>query len=587
MTQKQTKKKWILVPVFSVLFIAALLSCLALSDFFTRRLFQRLTQTIFQKEVTSSTLTLHYTLKNPQTFGITEVPTRYQSTDEQNILTHHYLTLLTDLDSDALSRSDQITYDSLLFLLNQTQNLSQYEYYFEPLGATIGIQAQLPILLCEYRFESATDIRTYLQLLSTTDQYFSSLLAYERQKAARGLFMPSVCADGIIKQCQAFSELPLSEHLLITVFRQKIASAAFLSPEEKQDFLLENRQIVQQHVIPAYQLLVHGLNDLKKYCRNEMGLSHLPKGRSYYEALLQSSSGSALSVCSVQKRIQHQLQEDASACRQILKQYPSVSEFSSEQFPELFSESPDNMLSDLRQKMTADFPAIPDTDYELKYVDASLSPYLSPAFYLTAPVDDPDLNLIYLNPKSGCTGLELYTTLAHEGFPGHLYQNRYSGSFLSPLRSLLSFGGYTEGWATYVEMLSYDYAAKDCSKEVSAAISLAQKQRSMLLGLSSLIDILVHYHGFTKEDIESFLQNLGVSGTATADSIYNAVLESPANYLKYYLGYLTFLDLRQWCQKNWPDQYQLSTFHQYVLEIGPCPFPVLEKYLKLCYTNAL
>ena len=109
----------------------------------------------------------------------------------------------------------------------------------------------------------------------------------------------------------------------------------------------------------------------------------------------------------------------------------------------------------------------------------------------------------------------------------------------------------------------------------------------MLLGLSSLIDIYVHYHGFTREDVRHFLQNLGVSGTASADAIFDAVLESPANYLKYYLGYLSFLDLRNWCQKNWPDQFQITTFHQYVLEIGPCPFPVLEKYLKLCYNCSL
>ena len=138
-----------------------------------------------------------------------------------------------------------------------------------------------------------------------------------------------------------------------------------------------------------------------------------------------------------------------------------------------------------------------------------------------------------------------------------------------------------------MEMISYDYAAAGRSDTEHAAVSLAQKQRSMMLGLSSLIDILVHYHGYTREEVRLFLRDLGITGTSVSDSIYDAVLESPANYLKYYLGYLSFLDLRRWCQKNWPEQFQISTFHQYVLEIGPCPFPVLEKYLKLCYTDSL
>ena len=583
MFQKSYRRNLLPLISFFLIFLLALLSFSRLSASFTTKAFHQLTEHIFQKEVTSSTLTLHYTLTDPASYGISEIPVCYQPARDSDDLISQYQTLLADLDPTRLSRSDQITYDVLLLLFQQSQAATQFDGYPEPLGATIGIQAQLPVLLCEYRFDSVSDIRTYLQLLSTTDQYFSSLLAYERQKAASGLFMSSSCADQIIQQCQAFSEGDLSDHLLVTVFQQKIAAMTQLTSAEKHQFLEENRQIVQQHVLPAYQLLIQGLTDLKKSCHNEMGLAHLPKGCAYYEYLVQSSTGSSLSISSIQNRIQTQLLEDAAACRQILNQYPEAASLSAD----FFQSDPADMLQDLQQKMTEDFPSVPDTSYQLKYVDASLSPYLSPAFYLTAPVDDPNQNVIYLNPSAGYSGLDLYTTLAHEGFPGHLYQNRYSADFLSSLRSLLDFGGYTEGWATYVEMISYDYAAMDRSDEEAAAISLAQKQRSMMLGLSSLIDIFVHYHGFTREEVQEFLHSLGISGTAAADSIYNAVLESPANYLKYHLGYLTFLDLRSWCQKNWPDQFRLAAFHQYILEIGPCQFPVLEKYLKLCYTNPL
>lgn len=582
MFSKYISKKTVLPAAFLLIFLLTMHSFSHLSFVFTENVFQKLTQTIFQNEVSSSTLTLHYTLKDPQSCGISGIPVRYQSEEDPETLLPIYLRLLSDLDADALSRSDQITYDALLLLLNQEQSASIFSCYPEPLGATIGIQAQLPVLLAEYRFDSAGDIQTYLQLLSGTDQYFSSLLAYERQKAAKGLFMPSTNADAIIAQCRSFSEVPLSEHLLVTAFEQKLSAMTALSAEEKAALQKKNRSIVQQHVLPAYQLLANGLTDLKKFCRNELGLAHLPQGRAYYEYLVQASTGSALSVPSIQNRIQKQLLSDAADCRRILSEYPDAVTLS----PELFSENPQEILLDLQEKMKDDFPAIPATSYELKYVDSSLSSYLSPAFYLTAPIDDPDQNIIYLNPSAGYTGLDLYTTLAHEGFPGHLYQNRYCVSTLSPLRSLLNFGGYTEGWATYVEMLSYNYAARGCSPKEAAAISLAQKQRSMLLGLSSLIDIFVHYHGFTRSDIQTFLSQMGFSDGHVADSIYDAVLESPANYLKYDLGYLTFQDLRSWCQKKWPEQFRLSTFHQHILEIGPCQFPVLEKYLELCYTNS-
>lgn len=553
-----------------------------LSDLHTVHTFQELTEHLFQEEAASSTLTLHYTLRNPQIYGISDIPVCYDTASDLT-QTESYLQQLGALDASHLSVSDQITYDSLIYQLNQNLASQNFPGYAEPLGATIGIQAQLPVLLCEYRFDSLSDIHTYLQLLSTTDQYFAGLLAYEREKAAAGLFMPDSCADSIISQCHAFIQGTASEHLLVTVFNRKINGLDFLTSTEKQELQEQNLSIVASHVLPAYQLLANGLKSLKDSCRNQMGLYYLPEGRTYYEHLVRTSTGSALSVSSIQSRIQKQLLSDAADCRMLLEHCPDSDILSSLPLPD----DPEEFLSDLRQKMQADFPTAPAASCTLKYVDDSLSSYLSPAFYLTAPVDDLNENIIYLNPSADYTGLELYTTLAHEGYPGHLYQNLYSGSVLSPIRSLLSFGGYTEGWATYVEMLSYGYASEGLSDRYVAAVSLEQKQRSMMLGLSSLTDILVHYRGFSRDEIHRFFYSLGISSPQASDALYDAVLEAPANYLKYYLGCLSFQDLQDYCRKNWPEQFSLSGFHRYVLEIGPCPFPVLEKYLKLCYTHSL
>ena len=578
-----SSKKFRLLLLFSTVTFSLLFLFLRLSDAHNVHSFQELTDRFFQEEVTSSTLTLHYTLRNPQIYGIPDSPVRYSSADSDVSVTETYFQQLKDLDPACLPVTDQITYDILLYLSKQNLSAQKFSLYAEPLGATIGIQAQLPVLLCEYRFDNMNDIHTYLQLLSTTDQYFSSLLSYERQKAAAGLFMPDSCADGIIRQCNTFIEKEPSKHLLVTVFNKKIQALNFLEASEKQDLQNQNLAIVSDHIFPAYRLLARGLENLKQSCRNQKGLYYLPLGCAYYEHLVQASTGSALSVNSIQNRIQKQLLADAADCRELLKQGLDATLISSITFPD----DPREILSDLRQKMTADFPQPPAASCTLKYVDESLSPYLSPAFYLTAPVDDLTENVIYLNPSAGYSSLELYTTLAHEGYPGHLYQNLYSGSALSPIRSLLSFGGYTEGWATYVEMISYSYASEGMPENCVAAISLEQKQRSMMLGLSSLTDILVHYRGFNREETRHFFSGLGITSTQAADTLYDAVLESPANYLKYYLGYLSFLDLQTYCHSRWPDQFTLSDFHRYILEIGPCPFPVLEKYLKLCYTHSL
>ena len=72
--------------------------------------------------------------------------------------------------------------------------------------------------------------------------------------------------------------------------------------------------------------------------------------------------------------------------------------------------------------------------------------YLSPAFYLVPPIDDFWQNTIYINEASTPIGLDLFTTLAHEGYPGHLYQTvyylLYSKEHQVPnIRHILNFNG--------------------------------------------------------------------------------------------------------------------------------------------------
>ncbi|MFR5970913.1 MAG: DUF885 family protein [Clostridium sp.] len=50
---------------------------------------------------------------------------------------------------------------------------------------------------------------------------------------------------------------------------------------------------------------------------------------------------------------------------------------------------------------------------------------LSPAFYLTPPIDEPAANVIYINHAAKYRHQNLHATLAHEGYPGHLFQNCY------------------------------------------------------------------------------------------------------------------------------------------------------------------
>lgn len=551
------------------------------------REFDTFTESMFQSEITSSTLNLHYTLAEPENYGISDYPITYGNTSEISLVSSEngtsvetYLNELSSISYRNLSTDDQLTYDILLLVLDSASKAADFSLYQEPLGPAIGVQAQLPVLLSEYTFYDEKDIRDYLDLISQTDSYFSSLLHFERSRSDAGLFMTDANADLIIAQCAAFIDGDVKSNFLVTLFNEKIDALSFLEAPEKAELKLENLRAVESHVLPAYELLMEGLETLKGSGKNENGLCYFPNGKAYYEQLVRDTTGSYLPVEAIEKRIRQQLSQDILACQELLRKNPAAISYT---ITDALPSKPEDILEDLQVKMKDDYPQPPEVNVSVKYVHKSLEKFLSPAFYLTPPIDDLTENVIYINNASGYSDLELYTTLAHEGYPGHLYQNIYTGNTPDPVRSLFSFGGYTEGWATYVEMESYHYAVTD---EVSGdSAEFARLNRSVMLGLSSLLDICIHYHGYTREQTGNFLQQLGFARANSWNSLYNAILESPANYLKYYLGCLSFLDLRDYCQKQWPSIFNLKDFHRQILKIGPCPFPVLEKYMKLYYRS--
>ena len=398
--------------------------------------------------------------------------------------------------------------------------------------------------------------------------------------------MDASVAQGVIDQCDAFLKTG-DQNILFTTFDSRIASLNFLNETEKEKYCSLNQKALASYVIPTYRKLSKGISALKDSSKNALGLCYLPDGKNYYAYLVKDTTGCYDSVETIFKRIQSQLVKDIHTLRQIAQKNPQLFSDSGDEtlktVNDQISSDPKEILNDLKRKMAEDFPEIADVTYEVKYVEKALEDYLSPAFYLTAPLDNRNQNVIYINPKIGYRGLDLYSTLAHEGYPGHLYQTIFSNdSGIRPVRSLTNFGGYVEGWATYVESYGYEYAASLMNDPDSAknAVRFAWLNRSMNLCIYSLIDIGIHYRGWDASRTAVFLKAFGINNASTAAEIYQYIVETPGNYLKYYWGYLNFLDLKTVCQKRLGDDFDLKEFHRRILDIGPVQFPVLEKYMK-------
>lgn len=571
---KHRKKIFLILPCCLLVILISFLSGNAfwssLHAESSDRQFRTFTRSLFQTEVSANTISLHYTLRSPSDYGIADIPATYGSLSSDPVAAkasvRNVLSSLQEFDPDTLSSENALTFKILDTYLKNASTGTDYLLYQEPLGPVSGIHTQLPVLLSEYSFYDTQDVETYLALLKETPSYFDSVIRFEQKKATSGLFMPDYQADSVLDTCQSFIDMG-KENYLVSTFNERIASLDLLPENKKDSFQKENMKLVTEEIYPAYQNLITAIKSLKGKGMNEQGLSHFPYGKKYYEYLVRQTTGCNESISRLRLITRVQILEDLSAMQKVL--FPADAALT--QASVLEQTSPDSMLDDLRSKITDTFPEIPDVDFQVKYVPESMQDYLSPAFYMIPAIDNLTENVIYINNGQTASGLNLYTTLAHEGYPGHLYQTVYfSASEPDPIRSILDFGGYVEGWATYAEMMSY-YLAPLPKTEAS----LLQKNSSVILGLYALADMGIHYDGWSVTDTVRFFSDYGINDPNAVQSVYKLIIGSPANYLKYYIGYLKFYELKKEMADALGNQFSQKEFHRAVLDVGPAPFEIV------------
>ncbi len=541
--------------------------------------FDRFTRDIFRHELSGNTINLHYTLADPGSYGIQEDTPSFGTFDREAVQTRQdYLEKcqkkLSGYLKWGLNEEDHFTAEILDWWLTGQIKAEEYYYYQEPLGPALGIQAQLPVLLAEYPFREESDIRTYLDLLSALPDYFESIASFEAEKSKQGLFMTDEALDQVLEQCRSLipADTIDQNHFLAATFQERLEACSFLDSDQKIALEAENLRNLNRYVAPSYENLCLSLEKLRGTGTNPYGLFHVPDGVHYYEYLLRYSIGTNLDMASIRQLLEEQIETEYETILYGLHQDAHLIRLADQAPPS--QESPKEILTDLQSKIQEDFPETSDISWTVKEVPDALASFLSPAFYMTPAIDASQQNVIYINPARQPDQTELVTTLAHEGYPGHLYQNAFeNGKDYAPIRNLFYVGGYTEGWGLYSEYYAYDF------------LELPELQRTFLKAMSSLnfaicasLDLAVHGEGWTEEDCQNYLTSFGIRDEQQVHELYLNILEEPSNYLKYYLGYLEICRLKESAFTRSSD-LSLLDFHTWFLEAGPAPFYLLEQQL--------
>ncbi len=536
---------------------------------------------LFKDAVTSDSITLHYTVIHPENYGVTppekatygDLDIGEESIEKMIAENGKELKELKAIDRSLLTKAQKLEYDMLVAEYETSLAGVRFTYLEEPFAYTSGIQSNLPVTLSEYKLYSVQDVDTYLELVRQTRTYVGVLIQFEEMRREKGYFMSSAAADEVIRQCEEFIAKP-ENNLMIETFDENITKVEGLTDKQIKTYKESNKQAVLDIVIPAYQDIIAYFKAHKNDGTNDKGLCYYKYGKEYYKYLLYKDA----CIDMTPEEVIDRLDRGIADCMETLTRfaqnnYASYSAYFSED--SLYEDiDPMEAIDYFKTAFAGRFPDMPDVSYSTQNVHESLKDIVSPAFYMIPALDDIEHNYIYLNLGDKTDGL--WSTLAHEGIAGHMYQFcYYLNTKPNPIRAVMDYNGYSEGWATYIEHMSFAYY-KNYKNIDYATIETLNHQLSMLV--SARMEIGVNYEGWDKDKLSSWLTEQGFGGNDVT-STYTYLISEPVNYQMYISGWLAFEDIKAYAKEQLGSAFDEKEFHKVILEAGPTPFPILRDWV--------
>ncbi len=524
----------------------------------------------FTDTLAGSKISAHFSVEDLGAYGLEDMEVSLGTVEAYDFdALKTSISTMKSFNRDLLTENQKSYYDRYLWMLELNAEYEGLEDFAFIFSVNSGINANLITIFTEYVLRSEEDIQDLIVYLNETRSYFGECLSMTQKHVDKGIIQSDYAIDAIIDQCNRF--LDAKENEIIKVVSNRIDAFEPLSYDKKQAYKKQVRDAVNTSVIPAYQDVVKYFTALKGTQKNNGALCNWADGKKYYEVLLKDNCSADITVKEAKKLLEDAIDDSILEMVKIMQKNPDA-------YDELYYTldiNANEALIDLQEKIQENYPEAADVKYVVDYLDPSIAGEYIVAYYLIPPVDNFKENVIRVNPS--CT--DLYSTLAHEGYPGHLYQNTYALEHnYHPIANVLNYIGYTEGWAVYVEMDSYNMMDVHLSKD---AITLAQMNTYLSHYLVCLADIMVHYEGATKEDVEDYMYQYGMDGAY----IYEVVLQEAGTYLPYGMGYLQMSALQQKAEKALGKKYQAKEFHEVVLNAGDCSYDYLEQqvdeYIKM------
>ncbi|MBR6172037.1 MAG: DUF885 domain-containing protein [Eubacterium sp.] len=551
----------------------------------------------FRERVTKSTLSYKDHLRNGDSLGIPAPEVGWgaaasakETVEKEKERTTYWISTFEAIDRKTLT--EQQAFD-LEYLLDELKiSRAELEYYrlkhsFSP---SRGLQEEIPLVFTTYDFYSKEAVEDYITLVNQLPDYIRAELEGEEKKVEEGYGLEDGILDVMIGQCDEILKEDTDDSFMVAYFNECMDGITFLTETEREEFKKRNREAVEKAFLPAYEDMKKTFQSWKGKGKVQGGLcSYGQEGNEYYALLLKKNTGSDKTPQEMIDYMQRRENELHQEMYEVYYSDPDGYEYYIDNAKTLFDYQKEiplkELMDQIMEKSMGDFPKTDSIPYSIANMSKTLEKVsiATGAFYMFPPIDNPDGNLIRVNAGSVT---EPYETLAHEGYPGHMYQNMYfARTNPSLVRRLFLELGYMEGWAVYTAYQAVSNCDFNGNKYAKTISRLANINREYIVLIQSFIDLKINYEGWTVKDIENYLKENDLTDKSEgAQEFYNMLVGDASSYLSYSMGYYEMADLRTYAENALGSKFDPVEYHKVILETGPCYYHQLkqrvDKYIK-------
>ncbi len=578
------------ISLLSLTFILAcsIVGCQQIDTSQEQKKFDEFIQQEFLKTMESDYVATHIYTQNPETFGIdlnqieVSLGTRpngnggiapaEDNNNSYNIFQQFHRNALTDEQKDIY---DIYEYQATL---SQKLNNEKFDYYSSYFESMSGIQFQLPTLFADWQVRNEKDVQDLITLLKDTTPYVESVLQYTKKQEENGLLMLDL--ESIIEYCDSI--LQPGENSAILASMNTSIEQLSLDAGKTEEYKSQLKEAFSSSFLPAFENIRSTMETFQKNGRNNTeGLAKFKYGKEYYELLLQQSVGSNKSVEDIRDMMEKAFSKHLYNCAKIVVSNPeSVKPLISNTLPKTEYLSYIDILDDMKHVISGKFPPVNNLNYQIENMNEELASNSGVTAYFNIPTLDGDsIKQLRVNPISNdVSSISTFSTVAHEGFPGHMYQYAYMYENVESnyIKALSNINAYTEGYAVYAQ-----YEALSYLDGVDQTLLEAYKENELATYcMIILADIGIHYDGWSVEEFKEFMEAKGFSlDDESIKTQYAQLQANPAAFEPYYVGYHEIISMKEDAQQALGSRFNEKEFHTALLESGTAPFQVVQHHI--------